>query len=55
MKSEDFMELIQEVMSFNHAPDPNLKDVKEIFDDSSIETFSNEKLCSLIASNRYLK
>lgn len=54
MNSNEIIDLLQEVMNFNPSTNKKVEVSKE-FDENSVKLFDNNKLCSIVASNRYLK
>ncbi len=54
MNNQEFMDLLQEAMSFDRSKIEKSATVEDT-NPEKIKSFSNEKLCSIIASNRYLK
>jgi len=57
MKIEEILELIEEAKSISKSDDSSLEDNsnKDPLKEADIADCSNEHLCSIVASNRYLK
>lgn len=54
MISEELMDLLNEAIAFDHSNVKSNEKAEEL-NAESVKSFNNEKLCSIIASNRYLK